>query len=345
MFAGVVIVVGAAAGSISQVEGAAGQTRSPPARVVPCAVEASCRLPLPAIAKAAGFRHTRSRLAAAAGSARHRGRDLMLRAGDPQWLIAKLAYGRNDDDLEDEDVDVWIARGCRSWEQLGTVRTTSSDGQHPGAEGVTDDEGRVFLRIPDAARLAPGWHRALFVVRGDGSRAEALIRVVGPATRLVVSDVDGTLTESEMAAFTSTRPPRANPGAANVLRTLAERGYDIVYLTARPEWHVPTTRRWLAANRFPPGLLRTTTTTTGLFGDGARDFKTAEIRGFAQRLGRAPDIAFGNMPSDVQAYASAGVPAAGRYFYRLDGDAGGGVVHRDYRTLVAGFSALAPVCR
>ena len=146
-------------------------------------------------------------------------------------------------------------------------------------------------------------------------------------------------------AFTSTAPPRANPGAADALWTLAARGYDIVYLTARPEWHVPTTRRWLAANRFPPGLLRTTTTATGLFGDGARDFKAAELRGFVQRLGRAPDVAFGNMPSDVQAYSAVGIPASGRYFYRLDGDAGGGVVHRDYRALVPTFAALSQLCR
>lgn len=338
-------IVGVALVAIAWPHATGQPRREPRSPRGPCSVEATCAIAPPDVGEPTGFRHTRSKLTAASGAPRHRGRDLLLRASDPQWLIAKLAYGRADDDLEDEDVDVWVARGCRAWERLATVRTTSGDGQHPGAEGIADDEGRVFHRIPDAQRLAPGWHRVLFVVRGDGSRAEASIRVVGPATRAVVSDVDGTLTHSEMAAFTSRAPPRANPGAAEVLWALASRGYDIVYLTARPEWHVPTTRRWLAANGFPPGLLRTTTTTTGLFGDGARDFKTAELRGFAERLGRAPDMGFGNMPSDVEAYAAGGVPAASRYFFRLDGDARGGVIHGDYRTLLPAMRALPPLCR
>src|SRR4051812_30651002 len=65
-----------------------------------------------------------SNLVVAAGAAHHRGRDQILSVGDPQWVIGKITYSAVDKDLKDEDVDIFVERGCGgTWEKLGTVKT------------------------------------------------------------------------------------------------------------------------------------------------------------------------------------------------------------------------------
>ncbi len=57
------------------------------------------------------------------GAPQHRGRDLFLRVGDPQWVLGKFAYGLADKDLKGEDV--YLLRNCTgSSEHLGTATTT-----------------------------------------------------------------------------------------------------------------------------------------------------------------------------------------------------------------------------
>ena len=50
------------------------------------------------------------------------------------------------------------------------------------------------------------------------------------------------------------------------------------------------------------------------------------------------------MPSDAGAYAGASIPAAHRLFYRLSGDARGGVIVDDYRALVPDAVASPVAC-
>jgi len=280
------------------------------------------------------------------GSPRHRGRDLFLRAGDPQWALAKFAYGLNDDDLNDEDVEIFLLRGCTTWERLGTARTTRDNAPHPATEGVDDTGGRVFFRIPDDRALGVGWHRIRFVVRGDHSVADQWIRVAPAGARFVVTDLDGTMTSEENAQFVSLLtgvPPAANAGGALVMRTLQARGYEVLYLTARPEWLVQTTHTWLRDNQFPRGIVHTTLGFTGALGGAAVTFKTAELNAIRTRFGSAPDIGIGNTDSDAAAYQSTGVRA--RYLYRYTGDLMGGTRVDDYNALAATLQSTAPVCR
>jgi hypothetical protein len=312
----------------------------------PCPPAPLCNVPAPPFGATVPWRHLSTRVTVALGAARHRGRDLLLREGDPQWALAKFAYGLNDDDLNDEEVDVWLLRDCTHWERLGTVTTTRDAAPHAPVEGVEDNGGRVYFPIPTARRLGLGWHKVLFVVRGDHSTAEQWIRVVPASARVAVTDVDGTLTESENAAFLSLLtgpPPAANPGGPELIRTLVERGYELVYLTARPEWLAPGTHQWLTLRGFPRGIVHTTLGLTGALGTAAERFKTEELRALHSRFGRPVDIAIGNTDSDVAAYTHAMVPA--RYYYRFAGDVRGGSRVDDYHTLAARFRTLAPVCR
>jgi phosphatidate phosphatase PAH1 len=153
----------------------------------------------------------------------------------------------------------------------------------------------------------------------------------------VVTDVDGTLTSSELAAVTSViglPDPEAHPGAADMLRAFYQRGYYIYYLTARPEWLMQITRDWINARGFPPGVINTTQSKIGANGDGAATFKTGELKLLKAKTDITPSYAFGNKASDVTAFLAAEIQAKNSYYYELDGDLGQGIRHNDYQQLV-----------
>lgn len=312
-----------------------------------CPPMPTCATPPPSFGATVAWRHLSTRVTVALGASQHRGRDLFLREGDPQWALAKFAYGLADTDLTDEDVDIWLLRDCTRWEMLGTA-TTTTDGAHTTVEGVADNGGRVYFPIPTERRLGVGWHRLLFVVRGDHTTAEQWINVLPAGARVVVSDVDGTLTESENAALLSLLtgpPPAANAGGAEMMQALVSRGYHVFYLTARPEWLAASTHTWLNLRGFPRGVVHTTLGLTGAVGTAAQTFKTDELRAFVTRFGAPPDFGFGNTDSDVGAYSGTMLPASGAYYYRFAGDLRGGTRVDDYNTLVSRFRALPAVCR
>ena len=307
------------------------------ARIAVCMAPPVCDSPPPAVGGVTPWRNSiRAGLTVGQGAPRHRGRDLILRADRPQWALAKLAYGIGDSDLVDEDVEIYLNRDCTTWERLGTATSTAA-GDHGDVEGVTDDGGRIFFEIPADRRLEVGWHRIFFVVQGDHSSAEALIAVVEDDATVVVTDVDGTLTESETAAYTTLLngpSPMAQPSAAEVMGELAARGHTIVYLTARPEWLAARTHEWLRERGFPTGIVHTTLGGTGAVGGAAASFKAAELAALTSHVAGPPVYAFGNRESDAEAYAAAGVAPEHRLLYQFDGDLHGGVAFTDYGDLL-----------
>lgn len=315
--------------------------------VVDCALAPACDAASPTTDPLETWRHTvAAPITVAAGAARHRGRDLYLRESDPQWALAKFSYGAVDSDLQDEDVDVWLLRGCTTWELLGRA-TTTNEGAHATVEGVADGGGRVYFPIPDAARLGIGRHRIHFVVRGDHTTADQFIEVLPSTARFVVTDMDGTLTTSESAAFTSlfsATPPDANAGAAAALTALARRGYRIFYLTARPEWLETKSHEWIVLRGFPPGNVHTTLNGIGALGPVAETFKTDELASLEARFPGAVEWGIGNTSTDAAAYAASGIAPDHSLFYMFDPGATG-TRFDDYAALVAGFDALTSDCR
>lgn len=311
-----------------------------------CALPPACDAPLPDLGATSDWRHAiATPITVAMGAARHRGRDLFLTHTDPQWALAKFAYGLADDDLKDEDVDLYLDRGCSgAWEMLGTA-TTTNDGDHATVEGVEDTGGHVYFEIPSALRLEAGRHRIVFVVRGDHSVAEQWIDVVPASTRFVVTDVDGTQTSSETAAWGSLLTgtgPDAQPHGAEALHAFARRGYRIFYLTARPDWLEPRTHAWLVEMGYPPGLVHTTLGLTGATGAPAETFKTEELAALAARFPGGIAWGIGNTDTDAGAYVSAGLPMDHIVSYQFD-DARATRVD-DYATLVTLAEGLAPIC-
>jgi hypothetical protein len=283
-----------------------------------------------------------------AGAANHRGRDLFLNPGAPQWVIAAFRYGVLDAALTDEEVDIYLLRACgATWEKLGTALTTAT-ASHADVEGVVDEPGRLFFEIPTNKALASGRHRLRLVVAGDLTTTELDIEVVPPGTALFVSDVDGTLTTSEDAQFFSLltgAPPAENPDAPQALSLLASKGYRPFYLTARPDWLGSQTRDWLASKGFPPGVVHTTMSATGASGAAATTFKSNEL-GLLSRKGLRPRFAFGNSSSDADAYHDADIePLTNRIFYQYSDSAWNGRRIDDYGSLRSAWATLSPVCR
>ncbi|MCC6522293.1 MAG: phosphatidylinositol transfer protein [Polyangiaceae bacterium] len=280
------------------------------------------------------------------GAARHRVRDLFLNPGDPQWVLAKLAYGALDKDLVGEWVDIYLLRDCAaSWELLGSALTTN-DGDHVSVEGVDDTGGRVFFPIPAGAALGAGRHRLHVVVRGDLTSADGFIEVVPAGTPLFVTDVDGTLTTYETEEFVvllTGNLPEPNPSSAEALALLADKGIRPFYLTARPEWLDGRTREFLAANGYPPGIVHTSLSFTGALGNAAETYKTDELARVLAR-GLALRYAFGNTATDAAAYANSGVsPLDHRVFFQFDDPQGGRRIE-SYAELLGELAALPPEC-
>ena len=305
-----------------------------------CSLPPACDAALPDFGSARGFKNNSSKITAAIGSPRHRGRDLFLLEGADAWVLGKFSYGTLDDDIKGEDVDVYLLRGCGSiWKFVGTFATTE-DGDHAEVHGVEDTGGRIFVDLTDEG-LAPlelGRHRIVMVVAGDLTYTDQFIEVVSPQTRVVVTDIDGTLTSSEYAALTDVvglPPAEAHPGAADMLWAFAERGYEIFYLTARPEWMAPLSREWLPLRGFPPGVLHTTLSKAGALGSAAVEYKSDELAWLHTHTGIVPSYGFGNKDSDVSAYVGGGIDPSGCYYFELDGDAQGGTIHDDYTQLVS----------
>lgn len=254
---------------------------------------------------ASSFEHRRSKAIAKLGRVAHSAQDVIVRPGDEVVIPGKFAYGRVSKDLEDETAVVFLDT-CTSYGALGTV--------------VSDDDGRTAFTVPAGSVPGPGIYNITQVMRGDASMVGSRLTVAPEASRIVLFDVDGTLTigddelADEMKAeyldelYSGKRPPEAYPSAAELTRAWAAKGYLVVYMTGRPYWLAGLTRNWLEAQGCAPGHLHTTDRsrdarpTEGGVGEFKRDY-LKELLAAGYKL----DYVYGNAESDVFAYAEAGI--------------------------------------
>ncbi len=270
------------------------------------------------------------------GFANHRGRDLFLNPGDEQWVLAKFAYGVVDKDLKDEWVKIYLLRGCvGDWELLSSVLSTEDD-EHPDVGEIEDSGGRIFYRIPEEQGLDLGLHRLRLVVAGDHSFTDLFIQVAEPGLSIIVTDIDGTLTQSADAEFNALlrgELPSLEPRAPELFQLLATKGYRFFYLTARPEWLTARSRSFLEAHGFPSGVLNTSLNALGANGEEAVELKTQALTGLQER-GLSLEAGFGDKESDARAYLNVGIPPERRFLINLEGDALGGEVLGSYAELL-----------
>ena len=115
----------------------------------------------------------------------------------------------------------------------------------------------------------------------------------------VIFDIDGTLTPRVSAIFT------ARPDAAKVVKVLADKGFEIFYLSARMLWLSSWIPNWLQKNGFPAGGVHVAQTR-----EDRRDpaqFKTRKLKEFIDQ-GWSINQAYGDSSTDFEAYTSVGIP-------------------------------------
>ncbi|MEJ7598281.1 MAG: hypothetical protein WKG01_10255 [Kofleriaceae bacterium] len=240
-----------------------------------------------------GFRHFTSKITAAIADPRHRGIDLVATATATQELRGDASYGTLDKAIEDEYVDLYACR-AGEWRHLGRTRT--------------DDDGRFALRLTDTKRPPIGLRYLYVSGAGDRTGARFLGLVAPEGTALAVSDVDGTLSKSELA-FGSTIIFGADipmhDGAPAVFHEIAARGYQPLYLSARPRAWTEVSRQWFAAKGMPRGPVRFAPGFV-LPGSATVEYKRKTLEALA---GFDLAVGIGNRASDVEAYQSVQVPA------------------------------------
>jgi hypothetical protein len=246
-------------------------------------------------APAESWRHdTQTPIIVASGSPNHSGQDV-LTTGGPASLPGKFSYGTFGKDLEDEDVRVWLW-DCSTWQELGDF--------------TTDRDGR--LAAPLAATPGIGVFEVRFEVLGDQSQVSSFLWVVPAGTRLIVTDIDGTMTQSDRELFEQmydgSHVPVPYPGAVDLTLAHRERGYLVFYLTGRPYWLTRHTRDWLRDLGFSPGPLRVTDSESQSVPSesGVGDFKKGVLT--AHQTSFDFDFAYGNATTDIYGYLGAGFP-------------------------------------
>lgn len=242
-----------------------------------------------------------------AGAPKHRGYDLIARStAATQTIEGSISYSIADKALEDEDVELFACRQ-NTWENIGTART--------------DDEGYFALALAGGQRLPVGMRDLYVSVVGDRTGTRFLAFVAPEGRTLVVSDVDGTLTESENAfaeaqVFGGEADIGHQPGAPEAYTSVTTKGHTMVYLTARGSQYMDATRTWLAAQGFPRGPLRLSRSFLTLPGDATIGFKTTALEALSATFEIAAGV--GNRHSDVTAYSNADLPSQRIFIKRTE---------------------------
>lgn len=127
----------------------------------------------------------------------------------------------------------------------------------------------------------------------------------------VVFDIDGTLTPRPIEFL------EARPDVARAVQLYSDKGYKIIYLSARFPGFEAGTRAWLKHKGFPDGIVRI----AGKDGDvGHPDqFKTRVLQDFLDKGWRL-GFAYGDSSTDFIAYAAVSIPRTHVFALRREGD-------------------------
>lgn len=231
----------------------------------------------------------------------HMVHDQLVKSGDAAVVVGKFDYDAVlHKDLEGEYVHVYITgSGMNSWQHVGRY--------------TTDSDGKVYANLG----VRPvGDYQVRMVVEGDLSSVSGYLTVVEPGRQAVLFDVDGTLTISDFEAYADyagvkTAAPYGY--ATQTVNAYKAKGYQIIYLTARPYWVTRDAREWFDKM----GILRWHYRSNP-YGDGpippnTQQHKTDYVKYLRNVVGLDIIRAYGNATTDIAAYADGGIPKAQTY--------------------------------
>lgn len=214
----------------------------------------------------------------------------------PRWH-ARVAFGRSDAGLESiglagEPASLWFYDGT-TWQ--GTDAVLSGDQGWVDFDGPTTEVGLV--------------ERTLVLEADATCGRQVSVRLAADAP-VVITDIDETLTIADAEFYQQVNDadyvPVARAGGPELMHAWAEQGVQPIYMTARPHVARAETRTWLEDLGFPPGPL---ITADGLvFGEATADYKALWVARVVDELGWDVLAAYGNAPTDIDAYLTR-VPA------------------------------------
>lgn len=123
----------------------------------------------------------------------------------------------------------------------------------PGdADAVFDSSNEFLSNVPTPEQLAeldlqPGANTIRFIVESSLAEVNCRIFLWGPDVKIVISDVDGTITKSDVLGHVLPVVGRdwSHVGVAGLYSEIAKHGYKFMYLTARPIGQASQTRGFL----------------------------------------------------------------------------------------------------
>jgi hypothetical protein len=196
------------------------------------------------------------------------------------------------DQLSGENVSLWYRDPAAGmWRSIGSTETGDDGTYDVAVDGFVAQNGQPVYAMLDA----------------DGSCAVHYDFRLAPGSKIVVTDIDGTLTTGDdqlaMQFTDGSYVPMMMAAADRLMQAWSMKGYPVVYLTARPHLLRPESRGWLADLGFPVGPV-----ITAVGGEQADVYKTLWLKRMVQGFGWNVVAAYGNADTDITAYASAGVP-------------------------------------
>jgi hypothetical protein len=199
------------------------------------------------------------------------------------------AQGLFSEPLSGEQVSLWLYAD-EAWSSIGRT-TTADDGSY---------------ELPSTGVTAPNGVPVYAMLEADGSCAEHYTFLLAPGSKVVVSDIDATLTTSDSEiveqALDEADVPAMMTAADRLLQAWAMKGYTIVYLTARPNVLRTETRNWLRDLMFPIGPV-----ITQPYFQTAEPYKTLWLKRMVKDFGWNIVAAYGNADTDIAAYENAGI--------------------------------------
>lgn len=129
--------------------------------------------------------------------------------------------------------------------------------------------------------------------------------------KIAVFDIDGTLTPNNIEIFTSRKD------AAQAVTLFKNKGYQIVYLSARVKLLQATIPNFLSSNNFPDGI--TLVPSSDDEQDQPDKFKIRVLNEFKTK-GWTIAVAYGNSSTDFAAYEAVGIPQQNVFALRKQGD-------------------------
>lgn len=193
--------------------------------------------------------------------------------------------------LAGEHVSLWFYDdGPMAWQALGRA-DTDANGSYEIASTFVAPNGKPIYSMLEA----------------DGSCVEHYDFLLPRNSKVIVTDIDGTLTLNDnellMEVADGTYVQKPMGAAVKLMEAWTKKKYPVIYMTARPHLFRAETRVWLRDLGFPFGPLITANQT-----NRPAEYKTAWMKRMIMNFGWQVVAVYGNADTDITAYENAGVP-------------------------------------